>query len=122
MLTAMLAALLQITLKPLMNRMIPFGCAIVCFKSMPRIKYHLDFGNALGGSYSAGAIKGVIQSIIDMVLLSMFVWPQRFVVSGWHRHRRARVSAAVSTCSLWCLVRGQPCQWASGPVSSAESC
>jgi hypothetical protein len=65
-----------------MNRMIPFGCAIVSFKSMPRIKYHLDFGNALGGSYSAGAIKAVIASIVDSVLLSMFVWPNRFIVSA----------------------------------------
>jgi hypothetical protein len=79
-----------------MNRIPPFGCAIVCFKTMPRIKYHLDFGNALGGSYSAGAIKAVIASIVDSVLLSMFVWPNRFIVSA----------LAGRTCLLACLLAG----------------
>lgn len=48
---------LRVILKPLLPEIPGFGAAVVSLRKPPIVRFNLNFGKSLGGSYSAGAIK-----------------------------------------------------------------
>jgi hypothetical protein len=40
------------------------------FRKPPRFKYRLDFGNGMGGSYTAGVVQPFVNMIINDVIVS----------------------------------------------------
>lgn len=52
-----LSGTMRVILKPLLPEIPGFGAAVVSLRKPPIVRFHLDFGKSLGGSYSAGAIK-----------------------------------------------------------------
>lgn len=45
-----------------------------------RCRFQLNFGSALGGSYSASAVRAWLDPFIRQTLAGMLVWPERLVV------------------------------------------
>lgn len=70
----------RIILAPLVPEIPGFGAATVSLMSPPIVKFHLDFGAAFGGSYSAKMIQAWLDPFLRSTVAGMFVWPNRMVV------------------------------------------
>lgn len=70
----------RVTLSPLLPEIPGFGAATVSLMKPPVVKFHLDFGAAFGGSYSANAIKAWLDPFLRSTVAGMLVWPKRIVV------------------------------------------
>lgn len=70
----------RVMLSPLIPDIPGFGAMTVALMRPPRVKFHLDFGKAFGGSLSAKAVKAWLDPFLRETLSSMLVWPRRIVV------------------------------------------
>lgn len=70
----------RIILSPLLPEIPGFGAATVSLMKPPVVKFHLDFGAAFGGSYTANAIKAWLDPFLRSTVAGMLVWPKRIVV------------------------------------------
>lgn len=71
---------LRVILSPLVPEIPGFGAATVSLMKPPVVKFHLDFGAALGGSYAAGAVRAWLDPFLRNTVASMMVWPRRLVI------------------------------------------
>ncbi|PSC74351.1 synaptotagmin-5-like [Micractinium conductrix] len=71
---------LRVILKPLVPEIPGFGAAVVSLRKPPLIRFNLDFGASMGGSYSAGAIKAWLDPFLRETISGMMLWPKRMVV------------------------------------------
>jgi len=70
----------RILLSPLVPEIPGFSAATVALMRPPEVKFHLDFGKALGGSLSANAVVNWLDPFLRETLRSLLVWPRRIVV------------------------------------------
>lgn len=71
---------MRVILKPLLPEIPGFGAAVVSLRKPPIVRFHLDFGKSLGGSYSAGAIKAWLDPFLRETVSGMMLWPRRLVI------------------------------------------
>ena len=71
---------IRVIFSPLMPEIPGFGAATVSLMKPPIVKFHLDFGAAFGGSYTAGAIVAWLDPFLRSTVAGMLVWPKRIVV------------------------------------------
>lgn len=71
---------MRVILTPLLPEIPGFGAAVVSLMKPPIVKFHLDFGAAFGGSYSASAIVAWLDPFLRSQVAGMLVWPRRIVV------------------------------------------
>lgn len=71
---------LRVILSPLLPEIPGFGAATISLMKPPVVKFHLDFGAAFGGSYSAGAVVSWLDPFLRSTVAGMLVWPKRIVV------------------------------------------
>ena len=71
---------LRVILSPLLPEIPGFGAAPISLMKPPVVKFHLDFGAAFGGSYTAGAIVSWLDPFLRSTVAGMLVWPKRIVV------------------------------------------
>ena len=71
---------IRIILTPLLPEIPGFGAAVVSLMKPPIVKFHLDFGAAFGGSYSASAIVAWLDPFLRSTVTGMLLWPRRIVV------------------------------------------
>jgi hypothetical protein len=70
----------RVILMPLLPEIPGFGAATVSLMKPPVVKFHLDFGAAFGGSYSAKMIQAWLDPFLRSTVAGMMVWPKRMVV------------------------------------------
>lgn len=75
-----LSGTLRITLSPLVDKIPGFGAITAALTKSPIIKYNLDFGKALGSSFSASLVRNWLDPFIRNTLMELLVWPERIVV------------------------------------------
>jgi len=75
-----LSGTLRITLSPLVDKIPGFGAITAALTKSPIIKYNLDFGKALGSSFSANLVRNWLDPFIRNTLMELLVWPERIVV------------------------------------------
>lgn len=71
---------LRVILSPLLPEIPGFGAATISLMRPPVVKFHLDFGAAFGGSYTAKAIVAWLDPFLRSTVTGMLVWPRRIVV------------------------------------------
>ncbi|GAB4813385.1 hypothetical protein N2152v2_000431 [Parachlorella kessleri] len=74
------SGVMRITLKPLVEEIPGFGAATVSLMRQPVVRFKLNFGSALGGGVTAGAIRAWLDPFMREQLAGMLVWPKRMVV------------------------------------------
>jgi hypothetical protein len=71
---------IRVILMPLLPEIPGFGAATISLMTPPVVKFHLDFGAAFGGSYTAGAIVAWLDPFLRSTVAGMLVWHKRIVV------------------------------------------
>ena len=71
---------IRVILGPLLPEIPGFGAATISLMQPPIVKFHLDFGAAFGGSYTAGAIVAWLDPFLRSTVAGMLVWPKRIVI------------------------------------------
>lgn len=70
----------RIILAPLLPEIPGFGAVTASLMKPPVVKFHLNFGAALGGSYAASAVRAWLDPFLRSTVAGMLVWPRRVVV------------------------------------------
>lgn len=70
----------RIILRPLLNEIPGFGAATVSLLRQPVVRFKLNFGSALGGGVTAGAVRAWLDPFMRDTLAGMLVWPKRLVI------------------------------------------
>jgi len=105
-----LSGCLRVVLYPLVDQVPGFGAITAALTQSPIIKYNLDFGAALGSSFSASLVRRWLDPFIRNTLVELLVWPERIIspvlpesVTGSLEHLKKRLQGIlrVTVVKAW---------------------